>query len=451
MRRAGLRLRLVLVYTGAAVALTGCLAVAAVQGLDHSLRSTLDSTLAARATPYLQVLAEPGPVELPVPAAEATNASREGLAVVIDPTGAVKYAEPASAAKIAVPPPTGHSTRLVNRSVKRQKLRLRVDRVSRADGTWTVLVGVDRETTEAAADRVQDVLEYTLPLLLLIIVTGTWTLAGSALTPVERMRAEAGELGHADAAGRLTVPEGRDELHALAVTFNDLLERLHLSLAQQRELVADAGHELRTPLAILCAELELADRPGRSAQELREAISGARAEAARLAALAEDLLLLATHEGRPATPVDLSGVAAEAVEARRGPADRAGVSLHLSAPETCVTQGDPTALRRALDNLLSNALDHSPPGSTVEVGMDAGPDAVVLRVRDGGPGFPPDFLPHAFDRFRRADTARSSQSSNGLGLAIVAAIAHNHGGTAAAVNNEPPPGACVSITLPRTA
>jgi signal transduction histidine kinase len=418
--------------------------------LDHSLRSTLDATLAARATPYLQVLAEPGRVELPLPTAQEPSPSREGLAVVIDPTGAVKYAQPARARSIPVSMPAGRSTRLLDLTFDGEKLRLRVDGVSRADGTWTVLVGVDRETTEAAAEKVQDVLEYALPALLLIIVAATWTLAGAALTPVERMRAEAGALGHADAAGRLTVPEGRDELHALAVTFNDLLERLHLSLAQQRDLVADAGHELRTPLAILCAELELADRPGRSAQELREAISGARAEAARLAALAEDLLLLATHEGRPATPVDLSGVAAEAVEARRGPADRAGVRLDLTAPETCVTLGDPTALRRALDNLLGNALDHSPPGSTVEMDIDARPDAVVLRVRDGGPGFPPDFLPHAFDRFRRADTARSSQTSHGLGLAIVAAIATNHGGTAAAVNNEPPPGACVSITLPRT-
>lgn len=450
MRRAGLRLRLVLVYTGAAVVLTGALAVAVVQGLDHSLRSTLDATLAARATPYLQVLAEAGPVELPLPPAQVSDATREGLAVVFDPSGVAKYAQPAGAASIPVPAASGHSIVVFNRTANGEKLRLRTERVTRPDGAWTVLVGVDRETTEVAIDEVRDVLEYALPALLLFIALGTWALAGSALAPVERMRAEAGTLGAADVSGRLTLPESHDELHALAITFNDLLERLHLSLAQQRELVADAGHELRTPLAILCAELELADRPGRTPAELREAVGAARAEAARLASLAEDLLLLATHEGRPATRVDLSDLAAAAVEARRGPADRAGIRLELTASPACVTQGDPASLRRALDNLLGNALGHSPPGSTVEVGVDAHSDTVVLRVRDRGPGFPPDFLPHAFDRFRRADTARSSRTSAGLGLAIVAAIADNHGGMAAAANNEPGPGACVSITLPLT-
>jgi hypothetical protein len=364
----------------------------------------------------------------------------------------VQYSEPAVAAASVVaglPTPGGPTPVLLDRTVASEQLRLRVDRVTRADGTWTVVVGVGEQTTDAAADRVQDALELAGPVLLVVIVAGTWLLGGAALRPVERMRAQAASLGASDVATRLSVPDTGDELHALGVTFNDLLDRLHHSLAQQRDFVADAGHELRTPLAIMCAELELADRPNRTPDQLREAIATTRVEANRLKDLAEDLLLLATHERRAAERVELAGVVAEAVTARRGGAQRAGVRLEVDVERDFAVLGEATALRRALDNLLSNALDHTAPGGRVTVRMaSTGPDRVRLQVLDTGPGFPPEFLPHAFDRFRRADTARTARSGSGLGLAIVAAIVAAHGGVATAANNEPGPGACVSLNLP---
>jgi hypothetical protein len=442
-----------LVYTGAAAVLIAVFSLVAAQALDHNLRATLDSTLAARATPYLQTLDDPGKPDLPSTGGTgARSRVTDGLAVVIDPTRAVRYSEPAGAARSLLgrlPMESGSSTTVLDRSVDGEDLRLRIDQVSREDGTWTVVVGLGEETTKAAGEKVQDALEVAGPVLLIVIVAGTWWLGGAALRPVERMRAQAASLGASDAHARLSVPDTGDELHALGVTFNDLLDRLHQSLSQQRDFVADAGHELRTPLAIMCAELELADRPNRTPEQLREAITATRTEANRLKDLAEDLLLLAADERRPAERVELSGVIAEAVAVRRPGAQRADITLEVLAARDFAVLGEAAALRRALDNLLSNALDHTGPGGRVEIRMTPeGSGQVRLQVADTGPGFPPEFLPHAFDRFRRADTARTSQASSGLGLAIVAAIATAHGGTATAANNVPGPGAHVCLTLP---
>jgi two-component system, OmpR family, sensor kinase len=265
------------------------------------------------------------------------------------------------------------------------------------------------------------------------------------------MRAGAAALGAADTEARLPVPATGDELQALGITLNDLLDRLHRSLSAQRDFIADAGHELRTPLAIMSAELELAARPGRSPEELRSALHSARVETARLAELAEDLLLLATTPYRADEPVDLTDLLTEATAARAGAAHRAGIELSCHATGPCPTRGDNRGLRRAVDNLLTNALGHTPPGGRVHVSLTRTDDRVNVDVVDTGAGFPPQFLPHAFTRFRRGDPARTNTSGpagTGLGLAIVAAIAEQHHGHATAANNDPPPGARVTITLP---
>jgi hypothetical protein len=446
----------VVIYTAAAAVVIAVFGFLAAQALDHSLGSTLNSALAARATPFLQALADEGSPDMPATAQSAGRTrTTDGLVVVLDGSGAVRYSEPLGAAKsvdAVLPAAAEGSPVLVDRTVSGEDLRLRVDRVPRADGTWTVVVGVGRESTAAAADRVQDAMEFAGPALLVLVGVGTWLLAGAALAPVERMRAQAASLGASDSEARLSVPDTAGELHRLGVTFNDLLDRLHHSLSQQREFVADAGHELRTPLAIMCAELELADRPNRTPEQLREAVTATRVEANRLKDLAEDLLLLAADSRRLVERVDLSDVVAEAVAARLPGAQRAGVRLEQPTDAAFPVLGDPAALRRSLDNLLSNALDHTGPGGCVEVRLDPdGPGRVCLSVTDTGPGFPADFLPHAFDRFRRADTARASRlagSSTGLGLSIVATIVANHGGSVHAVNNDPPPGARVSLILP---
>jgi signal transduction histidine kinase len=298
-------------------------------------------------------------------------------------------------------------------------------------------------------------------LFVLLGALGAYWLAAAALSPVERMRRQVASLSDRDAAVGVEVPRTRDELAALAGTMNDLLARLHEALARQRGFVADASHELRTPLAVLGTELELAARPGRSRQELAQAVASAEDEVARLTRLTNDLLLLAgSDEGRvpvrPA-PTALREVLARCAERAAPRAAEADVGVEIDVPEFLVVPLDADRIGQAVDNLIDNALRFAPAGTQITVSARArgagddlgiGRGGVVIEVADAGPGFPAEFLPHAFERFRRPDTGRArSDGGSGLGLAIVAAIARAHGGSASA-RNRAEGGAVVALDLP---
>jgi signal transduction histidine kinase len=247
------------------------------------------------------------------------------------------------------------------------------------------------------------------------------------------------------------VPRTRDELAALAGTMNDLLGRLRHALARQQEFVADASHELRTPLAVLGAELELAARPGRSRDDLVRAVASAEDEVARLTRLTNDLLMLArSDEGKlPVRPAP-TGVRdlLERSAARAAVPDAARASCVVLAPRDLVATLDADRVRQAVDNLIDNALRFAPPGSRVTVAGRAVGSNLVIEVADTGPGFPADYLQHAFERFRRPDAGRArSDGGAGLGLAIVAAVAAAHGGVATAGNGQSG-GAIVALELP---
>jgi signal transduction histidine kinase len=287
----------------------------------------------------------------------------------------------------------------------------------------------------------------------LLAGAGAWLLAGAVLRPVERMRRQTAQISDQDLGRRLAVPSTRDEIAALGTTMNALLTRLQEALERERGFVADAGHELRTPLAILRTELELAARPGRSRDDLVEAVTVAGEETDRLIRLAEDLLLLARADNRQlslrAEPVALPDLLATAA---RGAATRAasrGVAVVVHGPSELPVPADPDRLRQAVDNLLDNATRHAPAGSTVDVTLSTPwPGVVAVEVADRGPGFPPEFLPRAFERFQRAEAARGRDSGGtGLGLSIVRAILAAHGGAATA-GNRPGGGASVCIELP---
>jgi two-component system, OmpR family, sensor kinase len=216
--------------------------------------------------------------------------------------------------------------------------------------------------------------------------------------------------------------------------------------------VADASHELRTPLAVLGAELELAGRPGRSREDLVHAVASAEDEVARLTRLTNDLLLLArSDEGRlPVRPAptqvrELLERSTERVTAR---AAQAHLRCVVDAPPELVAQIDEDRVRQAVDNLIDNALRFAPAGTEIAISARPSATGLVIEVADAGPGFPADFLPHAFQRFRRPDTGRArSHGGAGLGLAIVAAVAAAHGGRAYASNGLAG-GAVVRIELP---
>lgn len=324
---------------------------------------------------------------------------------------------------------------------------------TRAGAPVVVAVGARTLVSDVAVERAELALLIGAPVAVLLAGTGAWLLAGAALRPVERMRREAAEISDRDLDRRLGVPATRDEIAALGTTINGLLARLQGALHRERGFVADAGHELRTPLAILRAELDLAARPGRSREALVDAINEAGAETDRLIRLAEDLLLLARADNHQPflRPQQLS-VPDLLHAAARGAATRAAeceVTVAVHVPVALDVVADPDRLRQAVDNLLDNATRHSPRGGVVELrAAVAGSGLLTIEVDDRGSGFSAEFLPHAFDRFHRAGDARSrDDGGSGLGLSIVRAIVRAHGGEVVATNRAGG-GAAVRIELP---
>ncbi|SOD72792.1 hypothetical protein SAMN05892883_2129 [Jatrophihabitans sp. GAS493] len=327
-------------------------------------------------------------------------------------------------------------------------------------GGTVVAVGLSRDIVDEAVERAGKQLLLLGFIVLLIAAPGSWFLAGSALAPVERMRRQAAELQANDAGGGLTVPETRDEIGRLATTMNALLARLHDALERERAFVADAGHELRTPLTVLRGELELAQRPGRSNEELLATVEVAAEETERLIRLAEDLLVLARDEDSAnlrLTRFDLVETLADATALFDALALKRSVEIELDAPAALAVTADPDRIRRAVENLISNALRYAPAGSRVIVRAARAGDEVRIAVLDEGPGFPPELIPVVFERFRRGDVARtrggvddSEQGGSGLGLAIVRNIMRSHGGDAEAANRNPGPGAQVTLHWPVT-
>jgi heavy metal sensor kinase len=318
-----------------------------------------------------------------------------------------------------------------------------------ADGQTVVLVvGGSLGDREEALDGLLAQLFIVGPLALVLSSVAGYLLAAAALRPVEAMRRRAAEVSSERPGQRLPLPKARDEIHRLGETLNAMLGRLEDGMARERRFVADASHELRTPLALLQTELELALRRPRSQEDLERALRSAGEEVDRLTRLAEDLLVLArAEEGR--LPLRHASIVSrdllEAVARRFAVrAETEGRTLEVSVRTPDPILGDRLRLEQALGNLVDNALRHG--AGTIRLEAERRDGIVELRVSDEGAGFPPDFLPHAFDRFARADEARSSGAS-GLGLAIVDAIARAHGGTAHAANRAGA-GAVVTLVLP---
>jgi two-component system, OmpR family, sensor kinase len=301
---------------------------------------------------------------------------------------------------------------------------------------------------EALADLTVELL-FGGAAALVLASLGAYALAGAALRPVDAMSRKAAAISLAGDHGRLPVPETRDEIAHLGERLNEMLARIEAALAHERRFLADASHELRTPLAVLKAELELALRRRRPPEELERVLASAVEETDRLARLADDLLLVARAQGgtvplRP-SPSPVAEILTGVAERFRPQARTAGRRIDIRAADGLDAQCDPVQIGQALANLVDNALRHG--DGTVTLAAEAHDGAVELHVRDDGGGFPPGFLPHAFERFSRADEARS-RGGTGLGLSIAEAIALAHGGSAGAANR-PSGGSDVWLSLPR--
>jgi two-component system OmpR family sensor kinase len=318
---------------------------------------------------------------------------------------------------------------------------------------WVALAAISLETYNTTQNQVTRGLAVGGTVFTVVAGVGAYWLARAALSPVERLRRQAAAISVRDGdPAALQVPRTRDEIAALAGTMNNLLGRLRRALDTERAFVADASHELRSPLAVLRGELELAARPGRSPAELTAAVHTAAEEADRLARITSDLLVLARGDaGRlelRLAETDLRDLLGRSAALARTRLSAAGVTCRVDVPAGARAHVDPDRVRQAVDNLLANAARFAPAGSVIVVtATEDGPD-LRIEVSDDGPGLPDAFLPHAFERFRRPDGGRSRDDGGaGLGLAIVAAICAAHGGQATA-RNKTGGGAVVSMRFP---
>ncbi len=320
------------------------------------------------------------------------------------------------------------------------------------DGRSYVMVACQQLDAVAADLRlVRQVLLLATPLLLALAGFGGYLVARRSLAPLGWMAEQARRISGSNLDARLEIGRAAEELETLAGSFNELLARLDQTFASMRRFVADASHELRTPIAVIRGEADVALSQERSAASYRETLAVILDESRRLSRLVDDLLNLARADAgnvrlqpREFYLGDLLRDCCRSVQAM---AAARGVQVECRSPEDVPYRGDEELLHRMAMNLLDNAIRYTPRGGRVDVSLETGA-ALRIAVSDTGSGIAPEALPHLFDRFYRGDKARSRQDGGfGLGLAIVKWVAESHGG-AVAVTSQPGAGSTFTVTLP---
>ena len=389
-------------------------------GLRWQLTDNLDEGLNQRADTIAAVVGDMLPTEL--------SADEDLLIQVVDSKGLVVSASANLAGAQPITPLRPGIRNVANVPGRPEEFRVLVREISSGSAQVTLLVGVNNDDVTDPVTILTRLLAVTVPAVVLVLGALTWWLTGRTLRPVEKMRVELAEITGSNLGRRVAEPATGDEVDRLAHTMNETLDRLEGAIRRQQRFVADASHELRSPLTRMRAELEvdlasgdLSD-PTRTAQSVLE-------ETIDLQQLVEDLLHLARGNDDVADsdfrPVDLDDIVLR--EARRL-RERGRVAVDLKGVAAAQTIGDPHQLARAVRNLLENAERHA--ASTVTVGLDETDGRVLLTVCDDGDGISPEDRDIIFERFTRLDDARTRDTGGtGLGLAIVRDIIKRHHGT----------------------
>lgn len=415
--------------------------VALVVLLQRSLTDDVRTAAELRAEDVAQVLRSgPDGVEL------AVDDDEEMLVQVVDRDGRVV----ASSENMEGEPPIadlrpGDSMRVPETPIEDDEFLLVAVEAETDDGDLVVIVGRTLETVEEARDTLTGLLQLGVPIVIAVVAIITWWVVGRALAPVEAVRAEAAAISAEALHRRVPVPPTHDEIARLAVTLNEMLDRLERAQARQQRFVADASHELRSPIASIRQHAEVAQThpDSTTVAELAAAVLD---EERRVEQLVDQMLTLARADERVALQhrvVDLDDIVFDEVERARAHATVTVDATKVSAGQVV---GDPGQLRHAVRNLLDNALRHA--RSTVAVSLQEHDETVELAVDDDGPGIPEHERARVFERFVRLDDARSrDRGGAGLGLSIVAAIVAAHGGTVTATDSALG-GARVQMDLP---
>lgn len=338
--------------------------------------------------------------------------------------------------------------RLVSHAFHRQNL-----------GDFVVQAAVPMILLERQHEGLLMFLALTVPLALALAGLAGLLFSRRAMGPVGAIIEKANEIEARRLSERIPVPESRDEIHELALTLNGLLDRLERSFKSQEEFVADASHQLKTPLAILKGELEIFSKQEHTAEDLGLFLESAKQEVNDLTHMVEDLLTLAHADrygiGENKTRFRIDEKLMESVSRFSRYAEkraiRLSVDLHPNAEVTGGSfeiEGEPELVRSMIENLLDNAIKYSPEGTTVAISLEEKDKQIKLRVVDQGPGISKEALPNVFKRFYRSDSVRSTVSGSGLGLSLVQKIAEIHGGAVSAESSTGG-GSIFTLELPR--
>ncbi len=308
--------------------------------------------------------------------------------------------------------------------------------------TFFVVVGQSLRDIQPVERQLVFLLVVANPLALLLASLGGLWLANKALSPVDRLTRAAERIGRGNLSERVEEHRSQDEIGRLAATFNQMIGRLEQAFERERRFTADASHELKTPLAVLRGDIEVALRRERTPDEYRRVLQSSLEEIARLTKLTEDLLTLARSDAGESVldleQVQLDQLASDARVFIAPLAESAGVALTYDAPTSpVVIEGDQKRLKQLLVNLMDNAIKYTPAGGSARLSLSVKNSSAVIEVSDSGRGIPGSSLPHIFERFYRQTDPRDSRVSGfGLGLAISKWIVDAHGGSIEADSTE---------------
>jgi two-component system, OmpR family, sensor kinase len=407
----------------------------------HALEARLDEMLVSEANTAAALVAD----EMDESKGNAPESAREVVSEMVLRPGTVAIYSGGHLLASSGPLPHNHELRTARRSL------------TTLGHSFDITAMEPMDAIAADLRIVRQVMFFGLPLFLGLAGVGGYWMVRRNLAPLESMARQAHRMGGANLHARLEVGAAAEELALLAAAFNELLGRLDQSFESMRRFVADASHELRTPLAIIRGEADVALAQERSPAEYRESLAVILDESRRLSRLVEDLLNLARADsGRVTLQVHdfyFNELLADCCRSLHSLATRRGVTLECRTEGDVPFAGDEELLRRLAINLLDNAVRYTPAGGKVtaevrEWGQN-GSSGVSLRISDTGIGIAPEARPHVFERFFRADKARSrSEGGFGLGLSIVKWIAESHRG---AVELEPGPatGSTFTVRLPK--
>lgn len=450
------RIRLTLWYTAAMTLVLVVLAATTYFVLRQNVVRRADANATELADSFLSTVnaelgdaSRPDSVDEGIAAAISEHRFRDVIFLVFDPQGnllgvsdtyrlpghsegATRESIAASLRPLVSAPDTFRSVRVGEHQYRSYVRHFSVDQQA---ATLFVLQSLRRQNE--FLETLAGIFWIVIPLAILFAGAGGYLLARRSLSPVVVMGAQASRIGAENLYERLQVQNPRDELGHLAGSFNELLDRLNQSFDRQRRFVADASHELRTPVAILCGEAEVTlAQEERSEQEYRESLQILREEAKRLKHIVEDLFTLTRADAGqyPLQPRDfyLDELVGECVHSARTLALAKKISLNLEEASESPIRADESLLRRMILNLLDNAIKYTPDGGRVTVICRRAADEYVLNIADTGGGIPADLQPRIFERFFRVDKARSRAENDGggagLGLSISRWIVEAHHG-----------------------